>query len=394
MRAAPRGWPRACWSCSGSRSWRGARLQRRRPAGARRLECHVLGRKRFVRGSQGVRFEARAAARRYDAVIVPPLWGATREELFARLDGFGAEHAPLRALARRSAILASACSGAVLLAGAGLLEGRRATTCWWLADWFGACFAGVELVLDRVLLADGDAGRPPPGPPTCTSGWSWCARSRARRWRRARRARCWSSGAAARSRPSFRRPLPRDALDEVTRRALRYLDEHLATPLSISRPCRAIGVHEPTLARRFQAAVGLSSLAYLQSRRVARARQLLESSALPFEEIVARCGYEDAPSFRKLFTRQVGMTPREYRSRFTSEAPGRGAVARVARNARRARRRASRRCRRRCAPGPAGRRARRWRARGCRAPRAYRRCAARPGSARTAGGWPRSTSGR
>jgi transcriptional regulator GlxA family with amidase domain len=68
--------------------------------------------------------------------------------------------------------------------------------------------------------------------------------------------------------------------------------------------------------------MGMSPLAYLQSRRIARARQLLESSTLPFEEIVSQCGYEDAASFRKLFARQVGMTPREYRSRFAGQGLG------------------------------------------------------------------------
>jgi transcriptional regulator GlxA family with amidase domain len=120
--------------------------------------------------------------------------------------------------------------------------------------------------------------------------------------------------------PFLALPSPtRDARDEVTENALRYLDAHLATPLTVAALCAAIGVHERTLARRFQASLGMSPLGYLQSRRVALARQLLESSALPFEEIVGRCGYEDVASFRKLFARQVGMTPREYRSRFSSD---------------------------------------------------------------------------
>jgi transcriptional regulator GlxA family with amidase domain len=66
--------------------------------------------------------------------------------------------------------------------------------------------------------------------------------------------------------------------------------------------------------RKFQVALGM--LGYLQTRRIALAKGLLESSELSLEIIVERCGYEDLASFRKLFARRVGMTPREYRSRF------------------------------------------------------------------------------
>ena len=60
----------------------------------------------------------------------------------------------------------------------------------------------------------------------------------------------------------------------------------------------------------------MTPLTYLQTQRVARAKQLLELSELSLDQIVVECGYEDVSSFRKLFSRHVGMTPREYRSRF------------------------------------------------------------------------------
>ena len=99
-------------------------------------------------------------------------------------------------------------------------------------------------------------------------------------------------------------------------RATRYLQQHSDQRLAIAGACRALAVSERTLARRFKATLGMSPLSYLQSQRVARARQLLESSRLSLERIVEQCGYEDVSSFRKLFARQVGMTPREYRLRF------------------------------------------------------------------------------
>ena len=101
-------------------------------------------------------------------------------------------------------------------------------------------------------------------------------------------------------------------------RATSYLRQHSSKPLAIAGVCRALAISERTLARKFKASLGMSPLSYLQSQRIARARQLLEASKLPLERIVEQCGYEDVSSFRKLFARQVGMTPREYRLRFGS----------------------------------------------------------------------------
>jgi len=99
-------------------------------------------------------------------------------------------------------------------------------------------------------------------------------------------------------------------------RATRYLRQHSGKRLVLAGLCRALAVSERTLARKFKVGLGMSPLSYLQSQRVARARELLESSKLPLDRIVEQCGYEDVSSFRKLFARQVGMTPREYRQRF------------------------------------------------------------------------------
>jgi transcriptional regulator GlxA family with amidase domain len=112
---------------------------------------------------------------------------------------------------------------------------------------------------------------------------------------------------------------PRNEGDTDIARAIRYLQQHLGKRLAMAGVCRALAVSERTLARKFKASLGMSPLSYLQSQRIGRARQLLESSTLPLERIVEQCGYEDVSSFRKLFARQVGMTPREYRLRFGND---------------------------------------------------------------------------
>ncbi|QNA88285.1 helix-turn-helix transcriptional regulator [Massilia sp. Dwa41.01b] len=74
---------------------------------------------------------------------------------------------------------------------------------------------------------------------------------------------------------------------------------------------------ERTLLRRFREALGHSPIQYAQQLRVERAKALLETTALPLDEITARCGYEDVASFSKVFKRWAALTPREYRQRFS-----------------------------------------------------------------------------
>jgi len=75
-------------------------------------------------------------------------------------------------------------------------------------------------------------------------------------------------------------------------------------------------VSERTLLRRFHADFGATPLEYVQKMRVERAKALLESTVLSFEEIVGRCGYQDVSSFRRLFKEVTQLTPNDYRDRF------------------------------------------------------------------------------
>jgi transcriptional regulator GlxA family with amidase domain len=74
-----------------------------------------------------------------------------------------------------------------------------------------------------------------------------------------------------------------------------------------------------SLNRRFRAATGMAPLDYVHRLRIERAKRLLEASSLAVEEVTARVGYEDARSFSRLFRSLVGLSPREYRSRFGSQ---------------------------------------------------------------------------
>ena len=290
-----------------------------RGATTARFDCRIVGRSGHrVLGSHGVAFPAAALRRSYDASIVPPVWCESLADLEVQAHRLRTQNDFIVRMARRSSIFASSCSGAVLLAQAGLLSGRRVTTCWWLVNWFRQAYPDVEMVPDRLVMRDGDVW-------TGAAGVAYMhlalelVRELAGEQLAAATARLMLVERRRGSQSPFLVPhsAPAQAGSDMDR-ATRYLRQHSSKPLAIAGVCRALAISERTLTRRFKASLGMSPLSYLQSQRIARARQLLESSKLSLERIVEQCGYEDVSSFRKLFARQVGMTPREYRLRFGS----------------------------------------------------------------------------
>jgi len=286
-----------------------------RGASAARFACHIVSASgRPVRGSHEVTFAAHAPRRRYDAAIVPPIWCESLADLEKQAQRLRTGNAFIVRMARRSKIFASTCSGAVLLAQAGLLSGRRATTCWWLVNWFRHAFPDVEMVPDRLVMRDRDLW-------TAAAGTAYMhlalelVRELAGEPLASATARLMLVERRRGSQSPFLVPHAALEPDSEMERATRYLQRN-SGKLALAGVCRALAVSERTLARRFRAKLGMSPLSYLQSQRIARARELLESSKLPLDRIVEQCGYEDVSSFRKLFARQVGMTPRDYRQRF------------------------------------------------------------------------------
>jgi transcriptional regulator GlxA family with amidase domain len=282
----------------------------------RKFRCELIARsKRRVNGSHGVLFTVAPVRRRYHALVVPPLWCESVEELQRCAEKLKSHNRWLTDLARRSRIVASACSGAVLLANAGLLDGRSATTCWWLAAWFGEKFPDITLKSDRLIVKDGDRWTAAAGTAYIHLGLD-LIRELAGENTAATAGRLMLVERRRGSQSPFLGQAPPAGTDPLVARATQILEAQGAGHLSVATLSGQLAVTSRTLVRRFRATTATTPLQYLQSRRIAMARTLLEDPKLTLETIVERCGYQDVSSFRKLFTRQVGMTPREYRSRF------------------------------------------------------------------------------
>lgn len=225
----------------------------------------------------------------------------------------------VRAAAAAGKRVAAICTGAFVLAQAGVLDGRRATTHWGLTDELARRHPAVQVVPDVLYVADGTLL-------TC-AGAGACVELCLHLIRADHGAAVASAAAGmavvAPPRPGdqaqvVRTPLPApgDTSLAATREwALRRLDR----PVTLTDLAAHAGVSVRTLTRRFQAETGLSPLRWLLHRRLDRARQLLETTTLPMDQVAWHSGMGTADSLRQHMVRQVGVTPSAYRATFVRD---------------------------------------------------------------------------
>jgi len=112
-----------------------------------------------------------------------------------------------------------------------------------------------------------------------------------------------------------------DHKDEAIRQSQHLIHARIHEPLSISDLQEAAGMTGRTYLRRFIAATGFRPIEYLQQLRIAKAREALERSLTPVDQIAWEVGYSDPAAFRKLFQKLTGLPPKAYRQQF-GIAPG------------------------------------------------------------------------
>ncbi|MBC6456623.1 GlxA family transcriptional regulator [Actinomadura sp. HBU206391] len=242
-----------------------------------------------------------------DLLIVPALAERRPDALIEEVSGSGtvAVRALLgRALARKTHV-ASACTGTFLLAEAGVLDGRRATTGWWLAPLFRSRYPAVILDQTRmVITAEG----------VTTAGAAFGHVDLALavvRMRSPALADLVSRYLAVDERPSQAVYTISSALaqsDPTVSAFERWARTHLDEPLSVGRAAQALGVSERTLQRSVQATLGTSPVRFVQDLRVEQATHLLRTTDLALETIARRVGYENANTLRILLRERAGTT--------------------------------------------------------------------------------------
>ncbi|HVM01622.1 MAG TPA: helix-turn-helix domain-containing protein [Acidimicrobiales bacterium] len=248
--------------------------------------------------------------RRADTVIVPA-WAPCDRPLPA-----GVADA-LRTAHRRGARMLSVCSGAFVLAAAGLLDGRRATTHWMHADRLAERYPSIDVDPKVLYVDEGDvltsAGT--------AAGIDLCLHV----VRLDHGAEVANAVARRMVVPPHRdggqaqfveAPVPDGGGDDSLAATLGWMLEHLDRRVTVDDLARRAHMSPRSFARRFRAATGTTPHQWLLGQRVLLASRLLETTDQPVELVARRCGMGSAASLRAHFSRLVGTSPLAYRRTF------------------------------------------------------------------------------
>ena len=246
-------------------------------------------------------------------LIVPPAFGSpiTQRDALPHAEWLRARHAA-------GAALGSICTGAVVLAETGLLDGRTITTHWTFDRHMRERFPKVRLDLDRMVVEDGDII-------TVGGAMSWVdvglklvdrflgpdvmvETARTLLVDPPHREQRYYSGFA----PNLTHG------DTAVLKVQHWLQATGAKDVELSRLIAESGLEGRTFLRRFKKATGLTTTDYIQRLRMTKARELLQFGTMPVDQVAWEVGYGDTSAFRKVFLRITGLSPAAYRKRFKS----------------------------------------------------------------------------
>lgn len=250
------------------------------------------------------------------SVIVIPAFGSPEPEQHIAAIRREARLLPwLRAQYESGATLASTCSASFLLAESGMLDGRPATTSWWLAPAFAQRYPKVHLDVGS-MLTDSDrlvcAG----------TGMAWLDLTLhlIEQYGGRDLARLCARYAVLDSRRRSQAPYiilnHARRYDPVVVKAERWIKSNLHRELTVEEIAAQVAVSPRTLSRHFRECTGESPRVFVQKLRIETSKALLEGTRLRIDAILERIGYRDGSAFRRLFKRYTGLSPRQYRERF------------------------------------------------------------------------------
>jgi transcriptional regulator GlxA family with amidase domain len=219
-------------------------------------------------------------------------------------------------------VIAAVCGGVFLLARTGLLAGRQATTHWALTDQFAAEFPDVRTQTEKMVIDYGDV---------LTGGgvlaWADVGLRLVERFLgptvMGETARYMNIDPPGREQRFYSGFEPRTKHgDEAILKVQQWFAAERAGTVSVAEAARRAGLEQRTFLRRFSLATGMKPSEYQQHLRINRARELLEFSRKSVDNVAMSVGYEDVGGFRRVFHKIVGLTPSDYRRRFSRLGTG------------------------------------------------------------------------
>ncbi len=255
---------------------------------------------------------------RPDIVCIPDFFVNPGDSVAGQYD---AEAAWLKRAHGDGAMLASACSGAVLLGEAGFLDNREATIHWGYVRTLTSNYPGVKMRLNQSLVLSGEAQRIVMA--GGGSSWQDLALFLIARFVGLKEAMEVAKVYMLQWHDMGQQPFAalmgfRQTADAVINRCQEWMALNYRTPSPVSAMVELSGLSERTFIRRFKSATGMTPLDYVHALRLEEAKQMLETGDLPVPAVAGEVGYEDTSFFGRLFRRKVGLTPAQYRLRFGS----------------------------------------------------------------------------
>ncbi|HHX05742.1 MAG TPA: helix-turn-helix domain-containing protein, partial [Pseudomonas sp.] len=268
---------------------------------------------RCINGIQIAAQLSYADIQQVDAIIVPTIGGPIDEVL--------TQNPQLLALLQHANqqgwTIAGNCTGNFLLAEAGILNGRCATTHWGFKQQFAERYPAVKLTAEQLITRDEHI--------YCAGGglaWFDLGLHMIERFVgfevALQTAKAFVIDYRRDSQLSYSlMRLAKPHKDELVKQVQEWLQAHYAQRFTLDELAQRFNVSKRTLIRRFNAALDSPPNAYLQSLRIEAAQKLLEETEFSVDLVMSQVGYEDASSFRRLFRNRTGVTPTEYRKRFS-----------------------------------------------------------------------------
>jgi transcriptional regulator GlxA family with amidase domain len=218
---------------------------------------------------------------------------------------------------KQGAEVASMCAGSFMLASTGLLEGRTCSTHWAMAEQFRELFPGVNLQTDK-LITDENGIYTNGGAYSFLHLLMYLVEK------------FYDRSTAIHCAKYFQVDLDRQLQagfsifsghkkhsDEAVLNAQQFIEENYREKISIEKLSSGLGVGRRNFDRRFIKATGLTPLDYLQRVKTEAAKKMFETTRKNVNEIMYEVGYNDSKAFREVFSRVTGMTPIEYRMKFS-----------------------------------------------------------------------------